>query len=72
MHVMPIVNKTIEIVEKLNDGVRPAFEVDEDGDPTFFVFHPGDQNEIITYHEYLNRFTSRHHTDNAEIDYWIK
>ena len=72
MHVMPIVPKTIEIVEKLNDGFRPAYEVDKDGDPTYFVFLPGEMNEIITYDEYLKRFASHHFTDNAHIDYWIK
>jgi hypothetical protein len=72
MHVMPIVNKTIEIVTKLNDGVRPEIEFDRDGDPTYFVFRHNGENEIVTNDEYMRRFYSRDCWTDADVNYFIQ
>jgi hypothetical protein len=74
MHIMPICPATIEMVEVLNNGVRPEIELDRSGNPTYFVFRPETDlhNEIITYNDYLDRFCGRTFWTNCEVDYYIK
>jgi hypothetical protein len=46
MHIIPIVPATLDIIEVLNDGVRPEVEQEE----TFFVYNGKDEpSEIVTF-----------------------
>lgn len=48
MNVIPITPATLDIIEVLNDGVRPALETKE----TFFVYRGADaHSNIITISE---------------------
>jgi hypothetical protein len=49
MNIIPVIDATLDIIEKLNDGVRPIVEVPE----TYFVYRgENDHSEIISSAEF--------------------
>ena len=50
MYLIPIYDKTLDLVEALNNGVRPPRTQREQ---TFFLYHKDKPSEIITMKEAL-------------------
>jgi hypothetical protein len=52
MNIIPVIDATLDIIEKLNDGVRPIVEVPE----TYYVYRGENElSEIISSHEFETR-----------------
>lgn len=72
MYAIPVIPKTLDLIEKLNDGVRPLVELDKEGHPTLYIYRDNGSNEIVSHSEFHKRFWHRDFWADVHLSYYIK